>query len=446
MTETATTDRRHIPDWLKDQDIWAVWTPEFGKTIMAPWATGHCYPASWGHDADERPETSFSKAKMVADLPPETVHDSWPFPANGDGPDIPESLYPTIILPHDPPDPPLMLVDLDDVRDPETGELSPAAARIVDDLDAYTEVSQSGTGLHLFVRAMLPGNHGKFIESLAHTESLGALSELHVSPDGSVVDVQPSTPEHWPSVGAEYPPGHPLAGDLELYDHGRVVGATWEHVAGTPYDVPERQGVIDGLVEEFEPADGGSATPEPDGGDDNSASPDDIDSTGDRSPYYDVGIRTIADGGVFSRYRDKSPGDDWNGPHPGHGPLHSDPDECTNFDVDTGSDRWYCFAHESGGKPLHLAAVLCPDTDVACSDVPSKAASRNWLEDRPIEMLRTCLWLRDKHAPADAKPPYAALVGVAKVVNLPTDTDDILGESTYSVARSIYDELDEGDI
>jgi len=447
MTEVAESYRRHIPDELKEQDIWAVWTPEFGKTIMAPWETGHCYPASWGAGTEERPETSFSKAKMVADLPPDTVHETWPFPQNGHGPDIPESLYPTIILPHDPPDPPLMLVDLDDVRDPETGEVSPVAATIVEELDAYTEVSQSGTGLHLFVRAALPGGRGTVIESLAHTESCGALSELHVTPDGEVVDVQPSTPEHWPDVGEEYPPSHPLAGDLELYDHGRVVGATWDHVTDTPYEVPERKAVIDDLVATFGPSEASEPLADMDDDAKHSVSPEDIDSTGERSPYYDVSIKAIANTGVFSQYRKKTPGgNDWNGPHPRHGPQHSDKAECTNFSAEPSSDCWYCFAHDSGGKPLHLAAILCPDTDVSCSDLPSKAARKHWLKTRPIEMLRTCLWLRGQHVPEDAKPPYAALIGVAKVVNIPMESGDILGESSYTVASSVYDNLSNGDI
>lgn len=50
---------------------------------------------------------------------------------------------------------PYVGVDLDDVRNPETGNLSPRAAQIVSRLDSYAEVSPSGTGIKLWVRAAL---------------------------------------------------------------------------------------------------------------------------------------------------------------------------------------------------------------------------------------------------------------------------------------------------
>ncbi|MDQ3638766.1 MAG: hypothetical protein M3426_12360 [Actinomycetota bacterium] len=46
-------------------------------------------------------------------------------------------------------------LDLDDVRDPETGTLAPQAAVTVARLDSYAEVSPSGTGVKVFVRARL---------------------------------------------------------------------------------------------------------------------------------------------------------------------------------------------------------------------------------------------------------------------------------------------------
>lgn len=47
-------------------------------------------------------------------------------------------------------------VDLDSCLDPDTGEVQPWAMQIVEDLGSYTEVSPSGTGLHVIVRAVLP--------------------------------------------------------------------------------------------------------------------------------------------------------------------------------------------------------------------------------------------------------------------------------------------------
>lgn len=56
-----------------------------------------------------------------------------------------------VIAKHDP----FVGVDLDDVRDPETGILTPRTAEIVGSLDSYAEVSPSETGVKLWVRATL---------------------------------------------------------------------------------------------------------------------------------------------------------------------------------------------------------------------------------------------------------------------------------------------------
>ena len=49
----------------------------------------------------------------------------------------------------------LIFIDLDKVRDPETGELIPLAQAIVDAFETYTEISASGKGLHLVCRGVL---------------------------------------------------------------------------------------------------------------------------------------------------------------------------------------------------------------------------------------------------------------------------------------------------
>jgi primase-polymerase (primpol)-like protein len=55
------------------------------------------------------------------------------------------------------PDDPYSVIDLDSCRDPETGEIEPAAAEVVRLLDSYTEISPSGKGLHVWLRGRLPG-------------------------------------------------------------------------------------------------------------------------------------------------------------------------------------------------------------------------------------------------------------------------------------------------
>lgn len=48
-------------------------------------------------------------------------------------------------------------VDLDKVIDPGTGDIEAWAQEVIDELDSYTEVSQSGTGVHVIIEGKKPG-------------------------------------------------------------------------------------------------------------------------------------------------------------------------------------------------------------------------------------------------------------------------------------------------
>ncbi|MBV8772860.1 MAG: hypothetical protein JO166_11120 [Deltaproteobacteria bacterium] len=54
---------------------------------------------------------------------------------------------------------PFTVFDFDHCRDPETGEIDPTIASYVHQLDSYTEVSPSGTGVRVVVEATLPPHH-----------------------------------------------------------------------------------------------------------------------------------------------------------------------------------------------------------------------------------------------------------------------------------------------
>ncbi len=56
-------------------------------------------------------------------------------------------------------------VDLDDCRDPETGEIEEWAAEIVQELGGYAEASPSGTGVHIIVRGKAPNKKRGKIEA-----------------------------------------------------------------------------------------------------------------------------------------------------------------------------------------------------------------------------------------------------------------------------------------
>lgn len=92
-------------------------------------------------------------------------------------------------------------VDLDDCID-SGGNLSADAGRIVDSLSSYTEVSPSGRGVKLFLRAKLP-------------------------------------------------PGGRRKGKVEMYDDGRFFTVTGRHLAGTPTGVAERQVELEALHAEI---------------------------------------------------------------------------------------------------------------------------------------------------------------------------------------------------
>ncbi|MFC7324159.1 hypothetical protein ACFQMF_06135 [Halorubrum rutilum] len=95
-------------------------------------------------------------------------------------------------------DDPLIGIDLDDCRDPATGEPTAWANRIIGALDSYTEVSPSETGYHILVSGTLPAGRNR-------------------------------------------------AGDLELYDRSRFFTVTGDHVSGTPTTITQRTAAVETL-------------------------------------------------------------------------------------------------------------------------------------------------------------------------------------------------------
>ncbi|WP_134672239.1 phage NrS-1 polymerase family protein [Halorussus marinus] len=99
-------------------------------------------------------------------------------------------------------DDPIVGVDLDDCRDPKTGDVDDAARDIIDRLDSYTEVSPSGTGYHVLIRG-------------------------------------------------ELPEGRNRRGNIELYDTARFFTVTGDHVEGTPSRVARRQDALVAIHREY---------------------------------------------------------------------------------------------------------------------------------------------------------------------------------------------------
>lgn len=110
-------------------------------------------------------------------------------------------------------------VDLDGCRHPDTGELEPWAEDIVDELDTYTEVSPSGTGLRLFVVGLLPDGRNK--RKQERTLDLPEWVEENKN------------------------------AEVEVYDRTRYMTYTGEHVDGTPTEAKPRNDTLRRVHEEY---------------------------------------------------------------------------------------------------------------------------------------------------------------------------------------------------
>jgi len=89
-------------------------------------------------------------------------------------------------------DDPFTGVDLDKCVNPETGEIEPLAKEIIQKLNSYTEISPSGTGVHII-------------------------------------------------VSGELPPGRRKEGRIEMYCQGRYFTMTGNHLEGTPTTIESRE-------------------------------------------------------------------------------------------------------------------------------------------------------------------------------------------------------------
>lgn len=96
-------------------------------------------------------------------------------------------------------------IDLDDCRNPETGELSDVAKEIIATMDTYAEVSPSGTGIKLLCIGKLPDG--------ARTKN--------------------------------------RAGTVEIYGGGRYFTITGQQVDGTPKRVEQRQEQLDAVWQKY---------------------------------------------------------------------------------------------------------------------------------------------------------------------------------------------------
>jgi putative DNA primase/helicase len=161
-----------IPNTLKERDRWVCWRSKRPIEPKSGDSASHSNPDTWG---------TFREAL--------DAHRSGIYDTDGIG-----YVFAS--------DGPMAGVDLDDCRDPETGEIENWAVDIIGRLDSFTEVSPSGTGLHIIALGSIPDCGNK-------------------------------------------------KGNVEMYDEKRYFSVTGQHVPDTPTDVQNAANALAAIHEEY---------------------------------------------------------------------------------------------------------------------------------------------------------------------------------------------------
>ena len=78
-------------------------------------------------------------------------------------------------------EPPLSVIDLDNCVDSKTGDVAPWASEIVHEVNSYTEASPSGTGLHIWVIGVKPGDKCRKGIEIYSSKRYMTVTGIHVS-------------------------------------------------------------------------------------------------------------------------------------------------------------------------------------------------------------------------------------------------------------------------
>lgn len=137
---TEQVDVDGIPDTLKQLDRWVGWRWTYDENQRSKWTKAPVKHET-GYFASSTDPNTWSSW--------ETAHKNY-MEGNVDGVGI-------VLIADDA----LAGIDLDHIRDSNTGYVEPWALKIVSDLNSYAEVSPSGTGLRIFAKGTLPSGRRK---------------------------------------------------------------------------------------------------------------------------------------------------------------------------------------------------------------------------------------------------------------------------------------------
>ncbi|SFT09256.1 phage NrS-1 polymerase family protein [Halostagnicola kamekurae] len=167
-----------LPEQLRKRDQWVCWRGESrdGKPTKIPVTPGS------GEFASSTDPTTWTSVKTALEYADSREADGVGFVFTDDDP--------------------IVGVDLDDCRDPETGDVDDVAQDIIERLDSYTEISPSGTGFHVLIEGELPSGRNR-------------------------------------------------RGSIELYDTARFFTVTGDHLEETPNHVAHRQDALEAIHGEY---------------------------------------------------------------------------------------------------------------------------------------------------------------------------------------------------
>ncbi|WP_436343993.1 hypothetical protein [Natronorubrum sp. FCH18a] len=185
------------PSDLLDVDRWLTWKPtdDGRKVPRAPYANPD-WPDKFVSAQDPDVWTNFETASTA-------VADRRDYGLAFNIPDADEYS-----------DDPFVLIDYDNVRDPETREVHPTVRDHIKRAESYADVSTSGTGVHIFARGALPDGVKAIEAALPAVDGFGEA-------------------------------------EIEVYDSARYSAMTGAHIAASPRRTTDAQDLIDDLADEY---------------------------------------------------------------------------------------------------------------------------------------------------------------------------------------------------